>query len=474
MIQPIDISKGVFKAINPGSLRNSEFAENLINLFITEAGGNEDRPTLQEFVELPSNVSIGMSWHSDRLIVVTQNRRIYAIETSSGTITDITGELLPGTARPTFASNGIYLFISGGGTPIKWRGVGFLTEALGGLPPDMTHINYLDGYLIGNRRLVSENYKVVQFSDFDDPEVWTGTNIFSNNAEPDPITAITTSQRELYVVGENSTEVWQNVGSSPVPFARSFIWQYGTKAPYALISDDNSVFMINQNRLILRLSSRQLSPISEPLSNELDGYDTIEDCFTGSFSWKGGRHVFFGFPTERKYWSYDLKSGQWTEWRGFDSGWDRCRINCLFESLADGHIYAGDFNDGRIYRLSDTEKTEAGGIFKRSRTFSIRDAGGSIRKKANWLRIKMSRDVASAFTGTLPETNPKVELRWKDDDKEWSNWRQVSLGTVGNNKVYAEFRKLGIYRTRQYEVQMSDPAKFSMISVETDEEVMTS
>lgn len=472
-IVEIPINKGVFKTENGRSLRNSEYAENLINMLIDEAGGNIDRPSLSLLTTLDSIEPIGMRFFEGVVVAVTADRKIYSIQLD-GEVTDVTGDPLPGVSRPIFADNGGTLFIVGGGTPIKWEGFGTTTAALGGSPPSMSHIVFLDGYLIGNRRLDSENNKVIQFSDFEDPETWNATDIFSAVSDPDEVQAVDVSQRELYLVGEETVEVWQNVGTDPIPFARAFIWQLGTPAPYSVVSEDNSVFLLDQDRRIIRLAGRQSIRMSQAIENELSTYETVNDCWSASFTWKGSIHVIFNFPTAGTAWSIDLKNNEWTDWRGFDNGLSRVRINCLTYLKNNGAIFAGDYSTGKVWNFSDTNKTDAEGVFVRQRTFSYRDGGGSVRKRCDLFRINLERNVAAMYSGTTSETNPKIELRFKDSGRGWSDWRQFSLGERGETKAYAEFRRLGIYRSRQYEIRMTDPAALKITSIETDETVMAS
>lgn len=170
----------------------------------------------------------------------------------------------------------------------------------------------------------------------------------------------------------------------------------------------------------------------------------------------------------------DLKNNQWTEWRGFKNGWVRPRINAGYHVSSQESTYAGDFDTGKIWKYSETNKTDAGGIFKRQRTFSYRDGGAKIRKQAYRLRVNLERDIASGYEGEESVTNPTLEIRWKDDGKGWSEFRQVKLGEKGIEKDYVEINRLGIYRNRQYEIQFSDPSPLSIVSIETEEEVLGS
>jgi len=472
MIAEIPINQGVYKSQNQNSVRNTGYADELINIFLGVAGNNVDRPTLKLLTTLDSIEPIGINYFDGVFVVVTLDRNIYSV-TTDGTITNITNQTLPGTDRPVFASNGNMLIITGGEEPIKWAGVGNVTEALGGSPPFFGSIVYLDGFIIGNRIDVLENNKVIEFSTFDDPEEWTNT-YFSANAGPDEVQGLAVAQRELFVVGEKTTEVWQNIGADPVPFARAFVFQYGTRAKHSILSEDNSIFFIDQDSRFLRISGRELTRLSEAVEEEWATYETMDDAITYSFTWKGSLHVIVYFPTVGKLWSIDLRNLQWTEWRGYTSDWVQTRLNCCFYSSEAEMTLAGDFSTGKIWTFSEDEKTDAQGIFVRERTFCQRDEGSSVKKLASLLRINLKRNVASAYEGDTDEINPTLELRWKDDGKFWSNWRRIPLGLKGEIKNYVEAYRLGMYRTRQYCLRFSDPSELNITSVEHDIEVMSS
>lgn len=471
MFNKIPIEKGVYKTKDTDTTINTSFCENLINIFIDSAGGNYDRPCLASFSELLSTETIGISYFDGVFVCVTQNRKVYSV-TNAGVVTDITGDTLAGTDIPTFTYDDNNLYIAGGSTPLKWAGIGNTTATLGGSPPEISHIVYLDGYLIGNVRNVSGN-KSIRFCDFNTPETWTGTNIFSANAAPDEVQGLAVSQRELYVVGEVTTEVWQNIGAFPIPFERTFIWQFGTIAPYSIISADNSVFLLDQDRRFLRFAGREFVRISEGIEEEIAKYTTVSDAIGCWFYYNASVHVAWIFPTEGKMWSMDTRNQNWTEWRSYNNEWIRPKVGALWYSKELKKTLVGDFSTAVVYTLDDTVKTDAGLTFVRQRTFSSRDGGASIKKQANLLRFFLKRGVASEYTGTESETNPILEVRWQDDGKFWSNWRQISLGEKNNLKKYADIKRLGIFRSRKYEFRFTDPSPLSISSVETDEEALT-
>ena len=461
--ESLPIDKGTFRVRRPESLVNSPFAEVLENLFIDRSGSNIDRPALANVLTLESNNIVGMTYFGGVHVVVTSDRKQYAVD-SNFSVSNITGTLLPGSRRPVFANDGSNLYIAGGAAPLSWAGGNSVSALVSGSPPNCSHIIWTDGILLVNRLVQSEGYKVVQFSEVDDPATWTGTNIFSNVGNPDPTVSLKVANRDVYCIGSETTEIWQNIGAVPVPFVRAYMWNYGTLAPYSAVVADNSLFFVSQYRKIVRFVDRQPVFISDPIDVELRSYGSVSDCIAYQFSHGGTIHVLFLFPSAGRAWSIDLSNQNWTEWTDFSG---RVRINALSEGA--NEILCGDFEKGKIYNLSSDNKTDAGSPFVRRRRFSYRDSGGSIKKNAIRMRVTLNRSGALQY-----DVDPMVELRWKDAGKGWSRPRQASMGERGTEQKYVEFRRLSSYRLRQYEIRMTDPVEFAMSKVEVEEEAMSS
>jgi len=52
-----------------------------------------------------------------------------------------------------------------------------------------------------------------------------------------------------------------------------------------------------------------------------------------------------------------------------------------------------------------------------------------------------------------PPSTPCLLLRYRNDGKpNWSNYREVSLGKLGDTEIFKRISGLGSYRNRQYEI----------------------
>ena len=67
-----------------------------------------------------------------------------------------------------------------------------------------------------------------------------------------------------------------------------------------------------------------------------------------------------------------------------------------------------------------------------------------------------------------------LELRWQDDRSgKWSKIKRISLGAVGQSELTRSIKPMGIYRSRQFEVTLTDPIPVSLSSIEDVNGVLT-
>lgn len=58
----------------------------------------------------------------------------------------------------------------------------------------------------------------------------------------------------------------------------------------------------------------------------------------------------------------------------------------------------------------------------------------------------------------------KVLMRYSDDGGHtWSNWRERSLGKQGQHEKRVRFNRLGAFRARIWQVQVSSPIKRDLL-----------
>lgn len=470
---PLPLTGGAFQNVDEFELSNPEKAAALENFVLNDAGSNVDRAGLKQFVSLGTSPVIGLAKFAGVIVAVTNDRKVFKITEagSSDELSDGGGILLPGIARPSFASDGEFLAIAGGAAPIRWDGTSADTVLLPGSPPTTDSIEFLDGFWI----LIDRDVTDGQQMRFAGPTaasrlIWNAGDFFSAEAFPDKLVRLSVLVRELHGFGEDSLETFQNFGDPVVPFQRSFVIDRGLASRQSVVQADNTLWYLDDRRRFVFIQGRTPTVISNPFDRVIQNFTTVNDCFGSVLNIEGQYLIQWTFPTEARNFLFDYKRREYLgEWKGFLNGQEqRFRLNAHVKSF--NKHFVGDFFDGRIFTLSRDNKDDAGLIRKCVRRTGEIDHGTSTRKRSNFYRFTIKRGVGSLGDAR----NPVMEVRFKDDGKPFTAPIQVDLGKTGDVRNTVELRRTGIYRRRQLEVSVTDPIEFVLLKVEENIDVLTS
>lgn len=460
-------NKGPFLSVDSTEIGDPSVSSLNKNCLLTAAGSLIDRPGLSAFSTIGSFPVIGVSYLGSVAVAVTDNRKIYSIS-SAGVVTNITGSNdLEGSARPTFAQDGTYIAIAGGGTPQVWNGTGVCTD-MAGTPPDCSKIVYLDGYWIaieGEDLVWAGPTSLLRAT-------WSAANFFQAESSFDIPTSIAVCQREIYAFGQISVEIFQNVGDSSVPFRRALaITGVGIGADYSVVEADNSLFFFDAERNFRQFQGRNPVNISTPqIGRTIKNFTTVSDCFGYKTDLDDSFSIKWTFPTEGRTLEYDYYNKTWREVDGLENG-----VSARFR--ANAHVYVpnlekhlvGDYNTGKIWELTRASRTDGDNVRRLIWESGHLDHGTGNRKRNKLLRFHVKRGI-----GTPGGTEPMFMVQFRDDDGVWSDEIQMPLGFVGDNYHVIELRNTGIYRKRQIRLYMTDPYEFVITKVDEEVEVLAS
>ena len=513
--------------------------ERLVDGYVDEAGAYVKRPGLSKFADLGTSAEVkGMYyWAENDVVVAVSDQNIYKID-SSGNVTNITGDQLTGLNRPTFAEvvNGDgshHLAMADGGRIVSWDGTGTTTlMADPDAPTSVTFVAFIDGYLLAN----NGNNKFY-WSDLNDFDSWTATSFASAETKNDNIDAIIVQNREIFLIGKQSIEVWYSTGDNTV-FARKLGAEIedGCIAPYSIQTLDGALIYLNKDKRVKMLVGRTLKTISTAIDKKLAEYTTVTDAI-GDILQVGGRGFYIlSFPTENETRVYDYQSNGWCEWAYWNpvnSAYDRYRGSCILYVPQWGKHLVGDKSNGKIYTTDPSYYDDDGEIIRFLLRTGHVNHNADVRKRTNRMIFKFKRGVAVSpsvvshggntytciKTHVADSTNepgvganwqtywsqtgsggstwtsgtryvkgitaPQIAIRWKDEGGTWgetaygSVWgnetsHSLGLGETGQDDFYVCLYRLGIYRSRQYEIVHTDESELRFIGMEETFDWMTS
>jgi hypothetical protein len=291
-----------------------------------------------------------------------------------------------------------------------------------------------------------------------------GLNIAEKEGYPDPISSLIVMHREIWLVGQLTTEVWYDAGAANFPFqieAGIFI-EHGCIAPYSLAAEDLNVFWLSQdkqgNRIVYKGSSYQAEKVSTyAMENEFAGYSVVTDAVGMTYRIEGHAFYVLTFPTADKTWVMDIATGAWYEWNWVDNNGNlhRSRVNCVANAY--GIIVAGDWQNGNIYQVDINNYTDNGNPIPRIRSFP---------HIVNELkRVSYDNFIADMECGSdlAPADFPVVSLRYSDDrGRIYSNKLEQSMGQTGQYLTTMQWSRLGLSRDKVFELSWSSAVKTAL------------
>jgi hypothetical protein len=273
--------------------------------------------------------------------------------------------------------------------------------------------------------------------------------------------------REVYLMGETSSEVWTDVGASPFPFQRipGTSTQHGIAATFSIARFGNSFCYVSRNNRgeaqIMQMNGYVPTRIStHAVENSLTG-QYINDAIAWTYQLEGHECYVVTFPTIGLTWAFDLASGMWHKWLYTNNlgQYERHRGNCC--ATFKGTVYVGDYENGQIYKLDRQNYTDNGQTIRRLRRAPHLVADLQ-RQYFEELQIQFQPGVGNS---TDQGQTPQAMLRWSNDGgSTWSNEHWTSIGKIGAFKNRAIWRRLGWSRDRVFEVSVTDPVNAVIIS----------
>jgi hypothetical protein len=319
-------------------------------------------------------------------------------------------------------------------------------------------VAFIDGWLVFNKPGTQIFYT--------SPLYWNGTTKFDatyfalKDSSTDQLVTMIESLREIWLIGERTSEVWYDAGNQYFPFSRlqGVSLQIGTCAKHSITRFDTGMAWLagserGQN-LVVMSEGYQVTPIStEAVAAAINSYPVVSDAV--AYSYSEGGHTFYviTFPSADVTWCYDKTAKRWH--KRASGGTNHRHLSNCYANFQNQRL-VGDFSNGLIYALNRGVYTDNGApLVALRRTAHVWDGDQRERISHNGIQVQLR-------AGQGPETgqgaNPQLMVRWSGDSGQtWSNQRLVSIGQTGDTRHRAITRRLGAARDRIYEVSISDP-----------------
>lgn len=337
-------------------------------------------------------------------------------------------------------------------------------------PASPTHVTYLDGYFIVNKGASDSFY----ISSQEDPTQWAALDFAVAQSSPDNILAHTANQKDLYLCGETTTQVYYNSGNADFPFDPypNGVMQAGIQAKHSLVSTIHGVFWLGRSKegeiRVVKALGLQPQVVSTP---DIDWQISQFTDSTDAVAWieqDGDRTLYvINFPTADKTYCYDVylpKEIGWFEKKSFGVG----RWRASGYGAIGAKRIIGDYINSNFYTLDFTTFDENGAILERIRRAQIIHED---KKELTINELVLDAQVGVGLT-TGQGSDPMIMLRYSHDGAQtWSSELWEQLGKIGERNTEVYWHKLGAERDWIFEVKVTDPVEFNIIGAYVDAEI---
>lgn len=423
------------------------------------------RPGLTAWIDLGTNLPIdGLYWwDKQRCVLAVSNGRVWKITDSGGTYAELTGSTALSTGGlASFADNGTLCAIANGANIVTTDLSTLTTMADADAPTTVTHIAYLDGYILatyGDGR--------VGYSDLNSMTAWQALSFFTAESRPDDVVAMKEGFREICAVGRESVEFWMNDGVNPFSRISGSAQPFGISAPQSLALVGSTWMWLGDKRRFMTMQGRQVTPVSSPYDRVIQRYASVDDAVGYATSIDGYPLYVLNFPTARQTLVYNYETQMWGKWGYWDSArgqYQRYRGQTYCYAKSWNFHLVGDYANGIIYKAARTTFSDDGNTIRSLLRTAPVSYGTTSTKESRCFRLRCKRGLGDATTA-----DPQIMMRQRIDNKaSWQNERWKSLGQVGKHELTIDWRRNGIFKTVQRELIHTDPTDCILVGAQED------
>jgi hypothetical protein len=293
------------------------------------------------------------------------------------------------------------------------------------------------------------------------------------DSSTDNLVTLFENNRELWLIGERTCEVWYNAGGQNFAFQRipGIGPQIGCAAKHSISRAGADLIWLakneqGENMVVVTQQYGWERVSNHAVEHALASYPLVSDAVGFCYQEEGHLFYMLTLPTADVTWCLDLtatrKYGEpvWHQRASFSGVYHRHRSNCYvdFQDLR----LVGDYQTGQVHQMSRQFYTDAGNVLRAQRR------GPHVWSREDRKRLFHSRLQIDFTPGVGAQvgqgTTPQAMLRFSDDGgRSWSNEHWTSIGKAGHTQHRAVWNRLGTSFDRVYEVTFTDPVQRDIV-----------
>ena len=328
-------------------------------------------------------------------------------------------------------------------------------------------VSFKDGFFV----FTASDGTVFFNSALNDPLNYRALDFGTAELDPDKIVASHVTHNELYIIGIETIELFQNIGGSGFPFQRiqGANIQKGAHATFGIVGLDEtfafvgggkdeltSIYQVADSNSAFKIATAAIDNAIQKFTKE-----EISNCVAMTYFDRGSQIAIFTFTSDRipgKTFAYNATTSRLSGipvWFEFQTGVDDDEWNVNSIVVAYGKILAGT-TSGDIVELDKNTETDLGKTILREFTtspLSNQDEPLFISEIKLWMEAGVGLTSGDG-------SDPSVSMDSSKDGKIFGNDRLRKIGKIGEFGQQTVWRRNG--RTAAFKIwrfRVTDPIK---------------
>ena len=339
-----------------------------------------------------------------------------------------------------------------------------------------TMAGMIDGYFLAFDSSASKFF----ISGLNDGTTWDATQYAQRSIAPDPWKAmVVDGSRQIWLIGEQTGEVWYDAGTSPFPFAPvpGAVFGYGTPAPFSVKLAGSTMCWLSQTAdgagIVVGATGVTPQRISTyAVETAIASYARdfiITDAEAVVYSEAGHTFYCLSFPSANQTWVFDLTTGLWHQ-RGVrdDAAGDYDVWAPRNHCYGFGRHLIGDRTTGKLCTMDTSMTAECDGTLMRRLRIPppMFRAPGVRRMFVSRMELVLESGLG---TSSGQGSDPQVMLRSSINAKTWSNERLAAAGAAGAYNAQVVWTRLpSSVKMWVPEITVTDPIPWRIMGAEID------
>lgn len=333
---------------------------------------------------------------------------------------------------------------------------------------DLTLVgSFPGGRVIGfvDQRIVTApiGQQTFYWSDLANASVFDALNFSSAEGAPDKLQSIVICNRDVWLLGSRTAEVWGTVGGETTFQRTSSHLEVGCVAPRSAVRLANGVYWLGRQGTVWTAQGYVPQRISNHgIEQTIQAVADQSEAFAYVHQWEGHECYCLSVPGLGTTLVYDVITGLWHERCDFALGeYVQSRVTCT--AYLDGVTYAGG-SDGILYAYSNTRHANG------SQTM-VRDIVSPHAPNPGGGRTRPTSMTVWCETGRgLPDGSPaSIQMRHSiDGGTSWGPWRTASLGAIGERNTRARFHRIKSGFDHVFQFRITDDVQCDILGLSFD------